>query len=408
MNRKHYLSAQEAADALNISLSTLYSYVSRGLIRSEEADSSKRTRRYSRDDVEHLKQRKEHRRDPIKAVDGALDWGMPLLESSITLIQDGHLYYRGHDVLDLAQNHHLEAVAALIWTGDLNQTSIFHKEVPPSPAELKMSGVNWADLSLMEQFQGLLPVLAAQDYAAYDTRPEAVARTGVRITQALSVIASGRRLEPHIAGRLAAGWAPQETEGQRLIDAALILCADHELNVSSFTGRCIASAGSTPYSVVAGGLAALQGKKHGGFTRQVDAFLHEISTAGDSKQAIAGRLKRGENIPGFGHRLYPEGDPRARLLLELLRESYSHTEETAFIWAVQEAVFELISEHPTIDFGLVALARTLNLPLGSPLALFAIGRTVGWIGHAIEEYEADRIIRPRARYTGSMPENDLE
>jgi citrate synthase len=190
--------------------------------------------------------------------------------------------------------------------------------------------------------------------------------------------------------------------GTRLLRAAIILCADHELNVSSFTARCVASAGSSPYGVVMAGLAALEGTRHGGMAARVDAMLDEMRRL-RPRRAIDDRLRRGDSIDGFGHPLYPDGDPRAAALLAMLREHYPHSRERAAVQAVADAAAAIIQDRPTIDFALAALARVLRLPTGAPLMLFAIGRTIGWIGHAIEQYATGQLIRPRARYVGAMP-----
>ncbi|HLF91479.1 MAG TPA: citrate synthase, partial [Anaerolineales bacterium] len=188
-----------------------------------------------------------------------------------------------------------------------------------------------------------------------------------------------------------------------LLNLALVLCVDHELNVSSFTARCVASAGSTPYGVVIAGLAALQGYKHGGATGQVEAFLQEAGTFDGVRRAIAARIKRGEIIPGFGHKLYPDGDPRGVVLVEQTTFHYPDSPAVALGRAVIEEIAALHGLRPTVDFGLAMLAGALGLPPGSALTLFALGRTVGWIGQALEQYDLDTLIRPRARYTGAIP-----
>jgi citrate synthase len=187
------------------------------------------------------------------------------------------------------------------------------------------------------------------------------------------------------------------------LSAALILCADHELNASAFTARIVASAEATPYEVVTAGLAALQGFKHGGNTERVEAYLNEISAIDRIARVTAERLRRGERIPGFGHSLYPNGDPRANALLALLQEIYPGAPEVAFVTRTAEQVAALIGHVPNVDFALAALARVARLPAGAPLTLFALGRSVGWIGHAIEQYASDVLIRPRARYIGTPP-----
>jgi citrate synthase len=128
-----------------------------------------------------------------------------------------------------------------------------------------------------------------------------------------------------------------------------------------------------------------------------------VGAAGDARRVIAGRLRRGEEIPGFGHSLYPEGDPRGNELLRLIGAAYPNSPAVALSGAVAAEALELMGELPTVDLGLVILARALGLPPGGAIALFALGRTIGWIGHAIEQYESDSLIRPRARYVGEQP-----
>lgn len=159
---------------------------------------------------------------------------------------------------------------------------------------------------------------------------------------------------------------------------------------------CVASAQATPYAVVIAGLSALSGHRHGGYTARVAALLGEVGDPAHARAVIRERLQRGEEIPGFGHRLYPDGDPRAKRLLDLTTATYPDAPMVALVQAVLEAV----GEHPTIDLALVTLAGTLNLGREGALMLFALGRTIGWIGHAIEGYTAD-LIRPRARYVGA-------
>lgn len=405
MKRGRYLSAREAAGELGISVSTLYAYVSRGLVRSEAGEGKKRTRRYRAEDVQRLKERAEQRRDPGKVAEGALYWGAPVMESGITLISGGKLYYRGQDAVELATGGSIEEVAALIWTGEPADARELFDTGPAAFSaryELVREAVN--SLPPVEAFQVLLPLAAVEDLAAYDLRSRAVARTGARILRSMAAIAAGDGTAgASVAETLRRGWVPEESGYVDLFDAALVLCADHELNVSAFAARCVASSDATPYGVVAAGLSALQGTKHGGQTELVEAFLREVEILGDARTAIATRLKHGESVPGFGHSLYPEGDPRGAELLRLTAAARPRSSVVALSAAVAREALDLIEECPTVDFGLVTLARALGLPPGAALALFAMGRTVGWIGHAIEQYGSDSLIRPRARYVGEQP-----
>jgi citrate synthase len=394
MTRKsEWMDAKEATRLLDVSRSTLYAYVSRGFVRSQPAPGSSRERRYAREDVERLRVRGEQRRNPEKAAQHALRWGVPILESGITLIAGGRLYYRGHDAAGLARTRSLEEVAALIWTGS------FDADVFDTPLHV-VGGESVGDLPFIHRAQSILPLVAARDELAFDLRPRAVAQSGWRIVNLLtSVAAESRELEPTIEETLTRAWAPRVKQAPALLRAALILTADHELNVSAFTARCVASAGSNPYAVVVAGLAALEGTRHGGATERVEALFEELRRTRDPRKALADRLRRGAVVDGFGHPLYPDGDPRATLLLEMLPPS----KELTYARSLADAAESVLREKPTIDFALVALARALALPRGAALTLFAIGRTIGWIAHAIEQYEQGTMIRPRAKYVGPKP-----
>ena len=406
MNKDRYLSGREAAAELGVKLPTLYAYVSRGLIRSEPAGGTGRNRRYRAEDVRKLKERKEQRRDPSRLTENALHWGMPVMESAITLIADGRLYYRGRDAVALSESHTLEQVAELIWTGRFpkGESAVFDSASDAPALHGRAVNVVSRELALVEAFGVSLRLAAAEDPAAYDLRPAAVARTGARILRLLAATAvSGRPAETGVARALQQSWAPDDPQVATLLDAALVLCADHELNVSSFTARCVASAGATPYAATIAGLCALSGVKHGGNTERVAAFLKEVGAAGHVRDVMAARLRRGEPIPGFGHPLYPEGDPRGKALLEATATTYPEASAVELASTVVEEASDLIGEYPTVDFSLVILSLTLGLPASGALALFALSRTVGWIGHAIEQYQSERMIRPRARYTGEHP-----
>jgi citrate synthase len=401
INMSQRLSWMPAADAsarLGVSRATLYAYVSRGLVRSQATPGPSRHRRYSRDDVERLRRRTEERRNPDKAVAHALQWGMPVLESAITLIDGQRLYYRGHDVLALARTQSVKEVASLVWTGRFD--GLAEMSWPSS------AGSRTSNLPFASRAQSLLATSSAHDPAACDLRPASVASCGWRILQLLTASAARRQVPAAapltIDQRLARAWRI-DADGIDVLRSALILCADHELNVSSFTARCVASAGSDPYAVVIAGLSALAGPKHGGSGARVEAMLRSVRGEGDVRSAVAARLRRGERLDGFGHPLYAAGDPRAAMVIDLLRERFAKSPELRFIVKFESAAAALIRERPNLDFALAAIARVLGLPAGSPLVLFAIGRTIGWIGHAVEQYATDQLIRPRAKYTGVPP-----
>ncbi|MDQ4128668.1 MAG: citrate synthase, partial [Actinomycetota bacterium] len=181
MSGNRYLTAREAAEELGVSLKTLYAYVSRGLIRSEAVGGKRRSRRYRAEDVRRLRERKEQRRDPARATESALDWGTPVMESAITLIANGQMYYRGRDAIALSEDHSLEQVAELIWTGSMTQgkrgglPDLFRASAPravvpgaPGLGVEEAGGSTW-----IETFGMALQVAAARDSAAYDLRAAA-------------------------------------------------------------------------------------------------------------------------------------------------------------------------------------------------------------------------------------------
>jgi len=408
MSKERYLSASEAANALGVSMQTLYAYVSRGLIRSEAGHG--RQRRYRADDVQRLLARKELRRSPDLSAEDALYWGAPLLDSALTLIEDGQVYYRGRKVAELVAHHTFEEVAALLWTGETAQgAALFQSASDRTPraryetilARLEVDGL---DLPPLHSLQALLPLASLEDPSAYDLRPATVAQSGARILRLMTQVLVGEAAHRQpIASALQRGWCAQEESAASLFDCALMACADHELNASTFAARVAASTGANPYAVVTAGLAALGGIKHGGYTERVESLFQGIESSAQLRESLAQRLRRGEDIPGFGHHLYPQGDPRAALLLQGLARQQADRPAFALVQAAMETAEQAIGERPSLDFALVALALTLNLPRGSALALFALGRAAGWIGHAIEQYATDRMIRPRARYSGDLP-----
>ncbi|RBL87027.1 excisionase, partial [Streptomyces cavourensis] len=189
-----------------------------------------------------------------------------------------------------------------------------------------------------------------------------------------------------------------DAAGADLVRMALVLSADHELNASSFTARCIASTGASLRAGIVGGLAALTGGRHGGTTARVEALWDERDRGGDPGATLRERLARGEDLPGFGHHLYPGGDPRAIAMLGRILPQRAAWQ--SFI----DQAFTLVGQRPSLDFALVAVRRHLGLPVGAAFGLFALGRSIGWLAHGLEQRGSQNVIRPRAAYTGIRPE----
>jgi citrate synthase len=392
------ITAHEAVRRLGVKPATLYAYVSRGLVRSA-AVAGARERRYHADDVERLRrQRRTGRRSGAPLA--PFDPHAPVLDSALCLVEAGRLYYRGIDACRLAEQAGLEAVARLLWgvepAGD-----------PFAEASLPKDLATWLRAlpppsAPIERARAVLVALAAEDVGALDTAPAAVVRTGARLVGALAAAVTGVRPDrAPIHEQLARAWR-LDRRGADLVRRCLVLVADHELNVSTYVARCVASTGAPPYAVVIAALGALSGPRHGGATGRAEAVIRALADRRDVAADVAERLRRGERMPGFGHPLYPDGDPRALAILERLPGALPRRRAAA-IARIEQAVRRVVAPPPNIDFALALAGAGLALPPGAALGIFLIGRSVGWIAHAIEQYATGALIRPRARYVGVLP-----
>ena len=395
-----WLNSKEAAQRLGVSAATLYAYVSRGLLRSEGTN-GQRERRYRADDVAQLKRRRDVGRKAESIAANALDFGTPVLESSLTLIENGRLFYRGQDAARLARNSSLEQVAQLLW--DCDDRPFAPRNLPPMSAALRSAWQAASALPPVDACLVLLPAASRWDHPSWVEDRPAMLETGVRILRLLAAAVTGQPLSDRpVHEQLAAAWNVP-AEHAALIRAALVLSADHEFNASAFAARVVASTGANLYGSTMAGLVAINGPRHGGVTRRVTGLLAELAEGADIDAEIARRVGDRIAIPGFGHQLYPDGDARAVALFVMMRELAPGSAQLTFAERVAAAVERQIDLKPNVDFATVTLAHVLGLPKDSALALFLLGRTVGWIAHAIEQAAHGALIRPRARYTGPRP-----
>jgi citrate synthase len=186
----------------------------------------------------------------------------------------------------------------------------------------------------------------------------------------------------------------------RALSAALVLLADHELAASTLAARVAASVRADPYAVVGTGLGAMSGALHGGASFGAETLLAAARGPDDVPRVVGELLRRGEKVPGFGHFVYRNGDPRAILLLGLVRRAAPKSGPLAVAEAVLAEVRRKSLPEPNIDFAIATLARVAGMVTGAGEAIFAVSRTAGWIAHALEAYAGDGPLRPRAVYTG--------
>ena len=380
-----WIAAEEARDRLGVRPQTLYAYVSRGRVQVRPDPGDPRRSLYRSADIAALAQRKARSRKVSDVATGAIAWGEPVLASEITTVAGGRLFYRGRDAIRLAETETLESVARLLRGG--HGAALKRTERPAPPEHPDMRTRAYLALALR----------AGTDPPARGRHPLALAVEAATLLDVLTDAVAADVGGGPIHNRLALAWGlGPGGPGADLIRRILVLVADHELNASAFAARVAASTGASLSASALAGLATLSGPRHGGATAAVRTFAAEAAQLGP-RAAIANRLVEDRTLPGFGHMLYPDDDPRAAALLERFKAPPE-------LQALREAVHSVAGLAPNVDFALMAASQALRLPPDAPFALFLVARCAGWIAHAIEQGQADTLIRPRARYVGPEPE----
>ena len=388
------LSASEAARILGVSLSTLYSYVSRGLLASSASGAARR-KRYPREAVLRLAARKDDAKRGGQAAVAAMHWGLPVLETHISQIANGQLLYRGVDAAALADQASLEAAACLLW--DDAQHDYFSAGAPALPP-------GWLDnmqalapaAAPLARAMAVLPLLELSGQL-----PQAMFQAGpmlLRVLAAVLLQTAPGAVPLHL--QAACAWRADAAQAE-LIRMALVLLADHELNASTFAVRCVASTGASLPAALAAGLGALSGARHGGGSAAARRMLLAALASPRPAEAIAAFYQAmAPELAGFGHPLYPHGDPRAACLLARLAPMAQDRPRLAAILAVCATAGELLGVRPNADLALAVLELAFDWPEGAGSSLFALARAAGWIAHAAEQAGSGALIRPRARYVG--------
>ncbi len=402
-----FLTAAEAAHRLGVKPATLYAYVSRGVLsRGRAADG--RGSLFDPGEIERLARRGRPRR-PAGAADITV-------ESAITEIAGDRLRYRGLDVIGLAVSRAFEDVAELLWTGELPPASA--PRVPWRATAAALTAGRAAQSALppgtlpLERLQVIVPAMAATDPLRLQLDQPAVLAAGRAIIAGMVDClppAPGARTGPGpaepVAERLWSRLCARRASPalMRAFSAALVLLADHELAASTFAARVAASVRADPYAVVGTGLGAMSGALHGGASLAAEALLGAAADSRDVPRVVGELLRRGEKVPGFGHSVYRSGDPRAIVLLDLVRRAAPKSGQLAVAEAVLAEVRQKSLPAPNIDLAIATLARVAGMTRGSGEAMFAVARTAGWVAHALEAYAGPGPLRPRAVYTGRPP-----
>lgn len=392
------LETAEVARRLGVKRETVYAYVSRGLLRRDPASTPRRSL-FDRDEVERLAAR-ARRTDRSGALEVVIETELTLLDPA------GRLCYRGHDAIELARYRSFEQVAALLWEG---APATPWELAPSAAAALAEAAPLLAGSADPERALVAVTALAARDENRGDRSPEAVRRAGAAIVAGIlaALPAAGEPLDGSVAARL---WAALDPQGQRptpaqlkALDSALVLLADHELSSSALAARVAASAWADPYRVVLAGLGALGGMLHGAATLATEAMLADLAATGEARAVLDRHLGLELPLPGFGHRVYRDRDPRADHLLAFLPRVARRSELASLVPSLLEAATAAGMPAPNVDFALAALSAAMGLRRGAATTTFTLGRVAGLVGHAIEEYPHRLRFRPRATYVGPAP-----
>jgi len=416
-----WLTTAEAAALLGVKPQTLYAYVSRGqLMRRRDGDGH--GSHFRRSDIEQLAGRGSRR-----SREGTVD---VVIDSELTLLEpDGRLFYRGEDVVALASSRSFEEVAEWLWAGRWPTATAWR----PRPGQLEVAAGAQAVLAPgvtpIHRLRLAVPALGAADPDRHDLAESSVVDTAraliSAVVESLPVLTppmpsnppsrrGSRSTPPEPAGAspdasIASKLWPRLCErtpepGEiELLNAALVLMADHELPASTLVARATASMLGHPYLVVSAALGTLGGTLHGGASVLVEDLLRSLPDPATATEVVGARLANHERISGFGHAVYRHGDPRCEALLDRLQDRYPDSEALATAMAVARTVANRGGPAANVDLGLAALVVTTGMVRGAGEAITALSRSAGWIAHAIEEYRHRSRFRLRAVYTGPRP-----
>ncbi len=421
------LTAAEAADQLGVKIGTLYAYVSRGWLKSYRRRIGRQAL-YRRSDVEALRRLvAPERGQRARNVPEASSWvtvaqprvpgesplpGVIVTESAVSSIIEKRLAYRGYPVEEVVANASFEEACLLLWNGERPSADEV-RELRATIAKAKIPAmVASAIAALGEDAPPLLRMSAKMPtLAAWERRGEPITRIerARRILSMLPLPLAPRPIAPiSIEGGMAerllksvAGTEAVEWE-RAAMNQILVACAEHEMNASTFAARVVASTGADLYASVMAALCSLSGPIHGGACDRIERMLSDLSAGMTVDECLEAFNQERRLPPGFGHHIYPAGDPRGVILKKTTSEVARHKGGDLYEIAlgVEQTVWKRKRLRPNLDFYLTVCARMLGFRHGLPAAIFAVGRAAGWIAHGLEQYENNRLIRPRMRYRG--------
>lgn len=368
--------------------------------------------------------------EAVTIYDGAIDKGLEgvvACTTKISSIIDVTLCYKGYTIEQLAEHSNFEEVTYLLWNDKLPNA----KELAEFSSSLRREMTLPKDL--VEQLkklptQGVHPMswlrtatsmLALWDKEAQDMSPEANVRKAIRLTAKMGPLVAmfnrvreGKEVlsanpEKSIAWNFFYLLQGKEADPEivKMFDTCLVLHADHELNCSAFSARVTASSLSDIYSAVVSAIGTLKGPLHGGANEQVMLMLKEIGTSANTMPWLDQALKEKKKVMGFGHRVYKNGDPRAKVLAQMskiLCAKAGHPQYYEMSEALDNYMRDKKDLLPNVDFYSATVYYSMNIPIDIYTPIFAVSRISGWLAHIFEQYSNNRIYRPRGHWAGKQ------
>lgn len=399
------LTTAQAASRLGVKPATLYAYVSRGLIESSRDESGGST--FDALAVEALASGRQRSTVAREAS------GRPLmvLESDLTLIENDDLYFRGMRAVELSRTASFEDATSMLWENAPLGTDEFATDDNVVAHALAAAQLLGPSTRLVDHLGLAVRVAGSFDALRGDLDRDAVFAAGRRIiatmVDALPAAPASSRPAGKIAKRAWAALSPATPTDADIavVNAALVLCMDHDLASSTLAARVAATARADPYSVVLGALGAFDSPFHGAASIGAARMLRDAIDHGRPERAIANQVAAGRGIPGFGSVVYRGSDPRATELMHRLRSIARYSDAVAAAERIEAIVRARTSRPPSVDLALAVIAVGGEMSEDAGQVLFAIGRTAGWIAHASDEYSRPPLrLRPEARYVGPRPE----
>ena len=365
-----------------------------------------------------------------EAMDKGLE-GVVACSTAISSIQGATLCYRGYAIEDLAAHSSFEEVIFLLWNDRLpnraelesfRQSLASEMTLHPSTVDLMKSiEANYPKSGghPMDFLRSVVSVLSFSDADAQDMSDAANRRKALRLTAKMGTIVAAfdrlRNGQPLVAPNpqksiawnflnMLFGKAPTASH-EKVFDTALILHADHEINCSAFAARVTSSSLSDLHSAIVTAIGTLKGSLHGGANEAVMKMLYEIKTIDRAKEFVVQALEGKQKVMGIGHRVYKNGDPRAKILQGMsqqLTKEFGKPELFEISVLIDKTMFEKKGLMPNVDFYSATVYHSMGIPTDVFTPIFAVSRIAGWCAHVMEQYSKNRIYRPRGEYTGKI------